>query len=86
MTSEELKEWREKNGLTQAKAGALIGVKGQTVRQWEAGRYYGTHKPLKIPHYIALAIAALDAGLDAYGSKNEKTKPAKPVESWESIL
>lgn len=86
MTNEELKEWREKNGLTQVKAGELIGVKGQTVRQWEAGRYYGTHKPLKIPRYIALAIAALDSGLEAYGSKSEKTKPAEKVESWESIL
>jgi DNA-binding XRE family transcriptional regulator len=35
---EDLRSWRTQRGLTQEEAGALIGVKGQTIRSWETGK------------------------------------------------
>ena len=35
MTSKELKEWRERNGLSQAKLARVLGVDVMTVSRWE---------------------------------------------------
>lgn len=76
MTKEDFIQWRKQNGLTQNKLAKLLGVSDQTIRQWESGRYFGTHKPIKIPNHIALAISALDAGLKPYPHKHE----------WDTLL
>jgi len=37
MTSKELKEWRERNGLSQAKLAGVLGVDVMTISRWERG-------------------------------------------------
>lgn len=44
----DLKGWRERLGLTQEKAGELLGVHRVTIARWESG-------VCKMPHLISMA-------------------------------
>ena len=53
MNSDELKFWRKRWGLTQAKLAALLGTYQVTVARWETGTR-------KIPFLLHLALEALE--------------------------
>ena len=57
MTSAELRSWR--GDRSRAEVAALIGCGERSILNWEKGR--------TVPHYIALAIAALQFNLPPYG-------------------
>jgi transcriptional regulator with XRE-family HTH domain len=58
MTPDQLREWRAALGLTQAAAGARLGVTGRAVRRWEAG-------DRKIPRTVAILCGAYIAARNA---------------------
>ncbi|MBP8234615.1 MAG: helix-turn-helix transcriptional regulator [Rhizorhabdus sp.] len=62
MTPEELKNWRRRMKLSQAKAAEMIGCSRRGLQQWESGK-------TEIPKSIALAVAAVAFDLPPYGSK-----------------
>lgn len=39
MTGKEIKATRAKLGLTQVEFAVLVGVRGETIHRWEAGKY-----------------------------------------------
>ncbi|KAA6204499.1 MAG: XRE family transcriptional regulator [Candidatus Tokpelaia sp.] len=66
MDKEKFKSWRKEMGFSQAKAAATLHLTTITVENYERGRT-GNGKPAAIPHAIALACAAIAAGLKPYG-------------------
>lgn len=56
MTPEALLAWRKRLGLTQAEAAQRLGCGLRSIQKWEAGKG-------PVPHYIALATAAVTKGL-----------------------
>jgi transcriptional regulator with XRE-family HTH domain len=62
MTPNELKDWRKKNGLSQAAAAAKLGCSRRGIQQWESGAY-------PVPKKVALAVTAVSADLPPYGKK-----------------
>lgn len=63
MTPKELKEWRKRNGYSQAKLGEALGVYSITVNRWE-------NKARAIPSFLHLALA----GLEKRGGEAKKIK------------
>lgn len=59
MTPETLRAFRRAEGYTQQRLACALDVSTRTIEDWEAGR----RTP---PVYLALALAALRAGLPAY--------------------
>lgn len=53
MTPEYLKEWRNKNGLTQSALAEKLNVAGMTVSRWETGLR-------AIPPFLSLALQAIE--------------------------
>lgn len=53
-------------GLTPPKAAMALGVSYATYRDWLAGKSRNTGKPVVISRSVALACAALVAGLGPY--------------------
>lgn len=53
-------EWRKGRGMTQAKLAERLRMSLAGLKKWEGGER-------KIPAYIGLALAAIDAGLDPVG-------------------
>lgn len=73
MTPAEFKRWRKARGFTQAQAAEALGVSVGSIALYEAGhRQDGKPRAVAIPKAIALACAALAAGLTA-----EDAVPAK---------
>ena len=72
MKPKELKAWREKNGYTQARLGAALGVTTITVSRWE-------NKARAIPSFLHLALA----GLEKRGGEAKKIKGKKKKEGGE---
>lgn len=56
-TADEIREFRESEGLSQAALGEALGSSARTIEDWEAGR----RKP---PAMLRLALAAITARLD----------------------
>ena len=56
MKGHELKDWREKHGLTQDRLAELLKVAKNTISRWERGER-------SIPEYMDLALEALEARL-----------------------
>ena len=50
-------------GLTVRAAADLLGVAPSTVQDWRTGTSRSTGKPIELPPMLALACAALAAGL-----------------------
>lgn len=65
MTSADLRTWRNSMSLTQAQAAAELAVSLSSYRDWEAGTSRTTGKPVQPSRMLALACAALAAGLAA---------------------
>ncbi len=71
MTPSAFRAWRRAQGLTQAKAAVELGVALLTIKRWEKGERpwkpdkHGKPTPLEIPRTVALACAAIAAGLNA---------------------
>lgn len=63
MNGEQLKQWREGRGWSKLHVAEVLGCSRNSVRAWESGQ--------KIPDYVALAIAAVQMGLPAYGEEKE---------------
>lgn len=66
MTPAEFRAWQAQMGYTYHTAAAALGVSRGTYADWLAGRSRTTGKPIQISRLVALACAALAAGLDAY--------------------
>lgn len=69
MTPSDLRAWQAHMGLTYDSASAALGVSRGTYADWLAGRSRTTGKPIKISRLVALACAALAAGMDGWPSK-----------------
>lgn len=73
MTPSEFRAWRARMGYTQQQAAAALGVSLRTVKSWESGF-------AAPPAFLALACAALSAGLGRCGD-NGGIKPKQPAAS-----
>jgi transcriptional regulator with XRE-family HTH domain len=61
MTGDGFKLWRGQMGFSTREAAAKLGCSRSSIRNWE-------HGLSPVPHYIALATAALGLGIDATGN------------------
>lgn len=68
MTPQELFDWRESLGLTHRAAAALLGMTLPTYQRLERGLDWRTDKPVRITRAVALACAAIRAGLPPEGT------------------
>lgn len=65
MTPADLRSWQAALGHTTRSAAAALGVSAATYQDWINGRSRSTGKPITISRLVALACAALLAGLPA---------------------
>ena len=72
MTPADLRAWQAHMGLTYDTAAKALGVSRSTYAEWVAGRSRTTGKPIQVSRVVALACAALAAGL------GEWTRPDQP--------
>ena len=63
MTPADLRAWQAHMGYTYDTAAAALGVSRSTYAEWVAGRSRTTGKPITISRLVALACAALAAGV-----------------------
>lgn len=63
MTPADLRAWQAHMGLTYDTAAKALGVSRATYAEWLAGKSRTTGKPIKISRLVALACAALAAGM-----------------------
>ena len=68
MTSEQFKAWRKGMGLTQAGAADALGLSKESVFNYETGVRRDGGRAVVIPRTVALACAAVSAGLEPVGS------------------
>ena len=66
MTPDDLRAWQARMGYTYDTAAAALGVSRGTYADWVAGRSRTTGKPIQISRLVALACAALEAGIDEW--------------------
>lgn len=59
MTKDEFRQWRKSLGLTQEQGASVLGMARRQIQKYEVG-------DAEIPLVVALACAALSAGLDPY--------------------
>ncbi|MET4636133.1 helix-turn-helix domain-containing protein [Kaistia defluvii] len=67
MTPEQFKSWRDEMGMTQSQAADALGVARGTILNYESGSRRDDGRPVAIPKTVALACAALRAGLAPIG-------------------
>jgi DNA-binding XRE family transcriptional regulator len=67
MTPEDLKKWRQDMGYNQREAADALGLTLPAYQQKEKGVSWITKKPIVIDRRVALACAALKAGLAPEG-------------------
>ena len=70
MTPQELFDWREAVGLTQRAAAVQLGMTLPTYQRLERGTDWKTDKPVRITRAVALACAAIRAGLAPEGQSS----------------
>ena len=75
MTPADLRAWQAHMGYTYDTAAAALGVSRSSYADWIAGRSRTTGKPIKISRLVALACAALAAGLGPWATS---CRPALP--------
>ncbi len=66
MTPADLRAWQANMGYTYDTAAQALGVSRATYAEWVAGKSRTTGKPIKISRLVALACAALAAGLEPW--------------------
>ena len=64
MTPTDLRAWQQAMGYTYDTAAQALGVSRAAYADWIAGRSRTTGKPIQISRLVALACAALAAGID----------------------
>lgn len=74
MTSEDLRAWQAHMGYTYDTAAAALGVSRGTYADWVAGRSRTTGKPIQISRLVALACAALAAGVGEWAAAASVSK------------
>lgn len=68
MTPADLKAWQDALGLSYRAAAKALGVSPATYFDWLSGISRNTGKPInKLSRLVALACAAIAAGLKPYG-------------------
>jgi DNA-binding XRE family transcriptional regulator len=67
MTPEQFKSWRVEMGFTQDEAAEALGVSKATIGNYDKGIRREDGRPVVIPKTVALACAALMAGIAPYG-------------------
>jgi len=72
MTKEQFKTWRQKMNFTQQQAADALGLYRLTVANYERGTRLGKGTEIIIPRSIALACAAIEAGLKPVGEDDAK--------------
>jgi len=63
MTPADFRAWQARMGLTVRAAAGLLCVAPSTVQDWRTGTSRSTGKHIELPPMLALACAALAAGL-----------------------
>jgi len=63
MNNEQFKAWRKRMNFTQQQAADALGLYRMTIINYERGHRYEDNRPVPIPRTVALACAALEAGL-----------------------
>ena len=63
MTPDDFRAWHHAMGYTYDTGAAALGVSRGTYADWLAGRSRTTGQPIKISKLVALACAALAAGV-----------------------
>ena len=63
MTPADFRSWQARMGLTVRAAADLLGVAPSTVQAYRTGISRSTGQPVAVPRVVALACAALAAGL-----------------------
>ncbi len=64
MTTDDLRAWQAHMGYTYDTAAKALGVSRSSYADWVAGRSRTTGKTIQISRLVALACAALAAGID----------------------
>jgi transcriptional regulator with XRE-family HTH domain len=71
MKSDELKNWRKRNGYTQKKLSTALGVAVMTVSRWETGLR-------EIPSFLHLALSHLESkGVTSIRNKKRQKRGGK---------
>lgn len=70
MTPEELRDWRRRLILSQAKAASELGISTKTYQELERGLTFGSNQPRAIDRRTALACWALEHYMDGAGRWN----------------
>ena len=60
LTPAELREWRERHGLTQAEAGDVLGVAENTVYRWERPEEDDNHMRVRNPKAVRALMRERD--------------------------
>lgn len=71
MTPDDLRAWQSHMGYTYNTAAQALGVSRSTYAEWMAGRSRTTGKPIKISRLVALACAALAAGVGEWAAAED---------------
>lgn len=66
MSPDDFRAWRKRLGLTQAMAAQAIGISTSQLTNYELGINRGSGRPSPIPRTVALACAAVAAGLEPW--------------------
>lgn len=74
MTPDDLRAWQAHMGYTYDTGSAALGVSRGTYADWLAGRSRTTGKPIQISRTVALACAALAAGLEEWAHSEQADK------------
>lgn len=80
MNNDDIKAWRKTLGFTQDQAATALGVSKATVVNYEAGIRREDGRPVVIPKSIALACAAIAAGLAPWRSPPVTSSSSPPQE------
>ena len=67
MTPADLRAWQARMGITGLAAAELLGVSYAAYKDWRRGISRTTGKPIEAGRAVALACAALEAGLRPIG-------------------
>jgi DNA-binding XRE family transcriptional regulator len=67
MTADEFKVWRKMMRLSQVAAAQALGLSKTSIELYERGSRRDDQRPVHIPRTVALACAAVFAGLAPWG-------------------
>jgi predicted transcriptional regulator len=65
MTGTAMKAWRKSLGFSRKGAAEALGISESQIVDYETGMKRGTGRPAQIPKAVALACAAITAGIMA---------------------